>query len=288
VNILLTGASGQVGHELLRSLQRLGDIAAPGRDELDLAKPEQVRELVRTLRPSLIVNAAAYTAVDRAEVDPELAWLVNAEAPRVLAQEAAALGAPIIHYSTDYVFDGSKEGAWREDDRPAPLNAYGRSKLAGDEAVAGAGGAHLILRTGWVYGMRGNNFLLTMLRLARERGQVRVVADQFGAPTWSRTIADTTAQVLAQACAGGAGWWREHGGLYHLACQGSTSWHGFAGAIMAEAGVCCEVEAISTAEYPAAARRPRNSVLDCSKLMAHFGPVPEWREALRACLRQQS
>lgn len=285
MNILLTGATGQVGYELRRSLQGLGDIAAPGRAELDLARPDQVREVVRRLRPGLIVNAAAYTAVDRAEAEPELAWLVNAEAPRVLAQEAAGVGAAMVHFSTDYVFDGSKDGAWREDDPPAPLNAYGRGKLAGEQAVAQAGIPHLILRTSWIYGMRGHNFLLTMLRLARERGQLRVVADQFGAPTWSRTVAEMTAHALAQARAGGAGWWREHGGLYHLACQGSTSWHGFAQAIMAEAGISCEVQAITTAEYPAQARRPRNSVLDCARLMEHFGPIPDWREALRLCLR---
>jgi dTDP-4-dehydrorhamnose reductase len=285
VKVLLTGATGQVGHELRRSLQGLGDIAAPGRAELDLSRPEQVREVVRTLRPGLIVNAAAYTAVDRAETAPDQAWLVNAEAPAILAQEAALAGAAMVHYSTDYVFDGSKDGAWREDDPPAPLNAYGRSKLAGERAVAASGIPHLILRTSWVYGMRGNNFLLTMLRLARERGQVRVVADQFGSPTWSRTVAEITAHVLAQARAGGAGWWREHGGLYHLACEGSTSWHGFAEAIMAEAGISCEVQAITTDEYPAAARRPRNCVLDCARLMEHFGPIPAWREALRLCLR---
>jgi dTDP-4-dehydrorhamnose reductase len=244
-----------------------------------------LRETVRTLRPQLIVNAAAYTAVDRAEAEAGLAWRVNAEGPGILAREAARIGAAMVHYSTDYVFDGGKEGAWREDDPPAPLNAYGRSKLAGEQAVAAAGGQHLILRTSWVYGMRGNNFLLTMLRLARERGQVRVVADQFGAPTWSRTIADTTAHVLAQAQGGGEAWWSEHGGLYHLACQGRTSWHGFAEAIMAQAGVACDVQAIASADYPAAARRPHNSVLDCTKLMAQFGPIPEWRDALRSCLR---
>jgi dTDP-4-dehydrorhamnose reductase len=285
VKILLTGASGQVGHELRRSLAGLGDVCAPGRGELDLERPDQLRERVRTLQPQLIVNAAACTAVDRAEAEAETAWRVNAEAPGILAREAARIGAAMIHYSTDYVFDGAKQGAWREDDPPAPLNAYGRSKLAGEQAVAAAGGQHLILRTSWVYGMRGNNFLLTMLRLARERGQVRVVADQFGAPTWSRTIADTTAHVLAQAAGAGEEWWSEHGGLYHLACQGRTSWHGFAEAIMEEAGIACDVQAIATFEYPAAARRPQNSVLDCTKLMAHFGPIPEWRDALRSCLR---
>lgn len=285
MKILLTGASGQLGHELRRSLAGLGEITAPGRDELDLARPGELSETVRRLRPQLIVNAAAYTAVDLAESEEQLAWRVNAEAPGILAQEAAQIGAAMVHYSTDYVFDGSKVGPWREDDRPAPLNAYGRSKLAGEQAVAAAGAQHLVLRTSWVYGMRGNNFLLTMLRLARERGKLRVVADQFGSPTWTRTIAGTTAHMLAQAKAGGAGWWREHGGLYHLSCQGSTSWHGFAAAIMAEAGISCEVEAIGSADYPAAARRPHNSVLDCSRLMAHFGPIPEWRDALRMCLR---
>jgi dTDP-4-dehydrorhamnose reductase len=287
MKILLTGGSGQVGHELARALQGLGEVFAPRRAELDLSDLDQVRAVVRAARPALIVNAAAYTAVDRAESEPALALRINAEAPAVLAEEARALGAAMVQYSTDYVFDGSKSGPYLESDPAAPLNVYGRTKLAGEQAVASAGIAHLILRTSWVYGMRGNNFLLTMLRLAREHGKVRVVADQFGAPTWSRTVATTSAQLLAQAGSGQAGWWERHSGIYHLSSRGETSWHGFAEAIMAEAGLRCEVEPISSAEYPAAARRPPHSRLSCDKLAGRFIEMPEWRAALRACLDEQ-
>jgi dTDP-4-dehydrorhamnose reductase len=286
MRILLTGATGQVGYELRRSLQGLGEVFAPDRAGLDLGEPVQVRSFVRALRPGLIVNAAAYTAVDRAESEPGLAWRINADAPAVLASEARALGAAMVHYSTDYVFGGQPGRPWREDDATNPLNAYGRSKLAGEQAVAAAGIAHLILRTSWVYGLRGSNFLLTMLRLAREQGRVRVVSDQFGAPTWSRTVADVTAHMLAQAR--DRAWWDQNGGLYHLACGGSTSWHGFAQAIMDEAGVACDVQPISTSEYPTPARRPAYSVLDSARLQDRFGAIPEWRDALRLCLREHA
>lgn len=284
MNILLLGASGQVGHELRASLQGMGDIIAPGRATLDLADLKKVRDAVRTIRPGLIVNAAAYTAVERAETEPEMAFRINAEAPAVLAEAAREIGAAMVHYSTDYVFDGAKGSPYLESDAPAPLNEYGRSKLAGEQALAGAGVPHLILRTGWVYGLHGHNFLLTMLRLARERGAVSVVDDQFGAPTWSRTIAQCTAHMLAQAQAGGHAWWEEQGGLYHLACAGQTSWHGFAEAIMRAAEIKCEVRAISTADYPAAVQRPRNSTLCCDKFSGRFFPVPDWHEALQMCL----
>jgi dTDP-4-dehydrorhamnose reductase len=284
VRILLTGASGQVGYELRRALAGLGDVIAPGREALDLSELDKVRSVVRSTKPDIIVNAAAYTAVERAESEPELAFRINAEAPGVLAQEADALGAAIIHYSTDYVFDGSKPGAWVETDTPAPLNVYGKSKLAGEHAVAAACARQLIIRSSWIYGARGHNFLLTMLRLARERGQLRVVNDQFGAPTWSRTIAETSATMLSQASAGGAGWWQQNSGIYHLSSRGSTSWHGFADAIMAEAGIRCEVQPISSSEYPGRVRRPANSRLCCDKLAARFCSLPEWREALRLCM----
>lgn len=284
MKILLTGSSGQVGYELERSLQACGVVVAPLRASLDLGDPNQIRAVVRAVRPTVIVNAAAYTAVDRAESEQALAWRINAEAPAILAEEARALGAAMVHFSTDYVFDGSKAGPYAETDLPAPLNVYGQSKLAGEQAVAAAGIAHLILRTSWVYGMRGNNFLLTMLRLARSQGALRVVADQRGAPTWSRTVADKTAQLLGAAQTGGHPWWNQHSGLYHLACQGQTSWHGFAEAIMAGTGLGCPVAPIASADYPQAASRPPHSVLDCGKLIGHFGPLPDWEHALRLCL----
>ncbi|MEO7497834.1 MAG: dTDP-4-dehydrorhamnose reductase, partial [Massilia sp.] len=207
MKILLTGANGQVGYELERSLQGLGQVVAPRRAELDLSDLDQVRDVIRAVRPGLIVNPGAYTAVDKAETEVALAMRVNAEAPAVMAEEAVRLGAAMVHYSTDYVFDGTKAGAYVETDPTGPINVYGQSKLAGEQAIAATGVDHLILRTSWVYGMRGKNFLLTMLRLAAERDSLRVVSDQHGAPTWSRTIADTTALILAQARVGGADWW---------------------------------------------------------------------------------
>lgn len=284
MKILLTGASGQVGYELERCLQGLGEVVAPNRAQLDLADLGQVRDVMRAVRPQLVVNAAAYTNVERAESEPALALRINADAPGVLAEEARVLGAAMVHYSTDYVFDGRKSGPYDELDAPAPLNAYGRSKLLGEQRVAAAGIDHLILRTSWVYGMRGHNFLLTMLRLARERGEVRVVADQFGAPTWCRTVAQGTADILAQARAGGALWWKHNSGLYHLACGGATTWAGFAEAIFAAAGVQCRVVPITSEEFPTLAQRPANSVLDTHRTTSRFCRIPDWGEALRLCL----
>ena len=285
MKILLTGASGQVGYELERCLQGLGQLVTVDRAQMDLADLDQVRAVVRAVQPGLIVNPAAYTAVDKAESEPELAWRINAEAPEVMAQEARILGAAMIHYSTDYVFDGQKTGPYTEEDAPAPLNSYGRSKLAGEQALAKAGIPHLILRTSWVYSLRGNNFLKTMLRLARERGHLRVVADQHGSPTWSRTVAQTTSHILAQARAGGPEWWAQNTGIYHLANGGETTWYGFARAIMDEAGIECRIDPIRTEEYPTAASRPPNSLLDCSSLTSRFCSLPEWRMALRLCLK---
>lgn len=285
MKILLTGATGQVGYELQRSLQGLGEVVAPGRAELDLADLDQVRDVIRRLQPGLIVNPGAYTAVDKAETEPDLAHRVNAEAPALMAQEASLLGAAMVHYSTDYVFDGAKQGAYVETDAIGPINVYGHSKLAGEQAIAAAGIPHLILRTSWVYGMRGKNFLLTMLRLASERDTLRVVSDQIGAPTWSRTIADTTALILSQARAGGPSWWAQHSGVYHLSAEGQTSWHGFTEAIIANAGLNCSVAPISSAEYPVPARRPLNSVMNSDKLMAAFCELPQWRDALNLCMK---
>jgi dTDP-4-dehydrorhamnose reductase len=284
MKILLTGASGQVGFELERSLQAIGKVAAFGRGGMDLSDLDQVRDVLRRERPDLIVNPAAYTAVDQAETDSALAYRINAEAPGLMAQEARRLGAALVHYSTDYVFDGSKQGAYLETDLTNPINVYGRSKLAGEQAIAASGARHLILRTSWVYGTRGKNFLLTMQRLGRERDEVRVVADQHGAPTWSRTIADTTACILAQARVGGPAWWDANGGIYHLSSQGQTTWHGFAEACMAASGLACRVLPISSADYPVPAPRPQNSVLNSDKLIARFAALPAWEQALSLCL----
>jgi dTDP-4-dehydrorhamnose reductase len=287
MKILLTGKNGQVGYELERSLQGLGEVVALDRSQMDLADLRQVREVIRQVQPNLIVNPAAYTAVDKAESEVELAMRINGDAPGVMAEEAKKLGAAMIHYSTDYVFDGSKDGAYVEDDAPNPINIYGKSKLAGEEAIRAAGIPHLIFRTSWVYGLRGRNFLLTVLRLAQEREELRIVADQVGAPTWSRTLADTTAHVLSQARAAQdqQQWWTEHAGVYHLTAQGHTSWHGFTQAIIAHPGVAKKpvVTPITTEDYPVPAPRPRNSVLNCDKLKQRFCDVPHWQTALALC-----
>ncbi|MFD2366795.1 dTDP-4-dehydrorhamnose reductase [Pseudoduganella sp. GCM10020061] len=283
MRILLTGCSGQVGYELERSLQALGEVVAVDRGRMDLSDLVQVREVVRAVRPDLIVNPAAYSAVDKAESEPELARRINALAPGVMAEEARRLGAAMVQYSTDYVFDGTKQGPYLETDPANPLNVYGRTKLEGEQLVAAAGIDHLILRTSWVYGLRGKNFLLTMLRLAKERGELRVVSDQHGAPTWSRTIADTTAVLLAQARA--EGWWQRHGGTYHLTARGETTWYGFAQAIMEMAGLESPVLPIPGADYPAAARRPANSLMNADKLTAHLCALPHWKTSLRLCMR---
>jgi dTDP-4-dehydrorhamnose reductase len=278
--ILLTGGSGQVGSELLATLAPLGRVVAPSRGELDLASPDAIRATVRAVRPTCIVNAGAYTAVDRAESEPDLCARVNAEAPRILAAEAVRAGASIVHYSTDYVFDGRKRSPYREDDEPVPMNVYGRTKLEGERAVAASGARHLILRTSWVYGTRGSNFLRTMLKLAETRPTIRVVRDQTGSPTWSRSIARVTAKVLERLMVA-----PEHAepGLYHLTAAGSTTWYDFARAIFAASAMrgaarSPQVEPIGTAEYPTAAMRPAYSVLDNEKIRRQFGvEIPDWQ-----------
>jgi dTDP-4-dehydrorhamnose reductase len=282
MKILLTGATGQVGYELERSLQGLGEVIAVDRARMDLSDLAQVREVIRAVKPQLIVNPAAYTAVDKAESEPELARTINAHAPEVMAQEAKALGAALVHYSTDYVFDGSKQGGWVEDDAVNPLNIYGQTKLEGEQAIAASGVPHLIFRTSWVYGMRGKNFLLTMLKLGREREELKVVDDQHGAPTWSRTIADSTALALAQA--DGHAWWGRNSGIYHLSARGQTTWCGFTRAIHARAGITCRVLPIGTADYPVPAKRPLNSVMDAAKFEQAFGRLPDWDTALTLCM----
>jgi dTDP-4-dehydrorhamnose reductase len=285
--ILLTGVNGQVGFELARTLQGLGRVVAVDRTGLDLADLDQVRRVVREVKPSLIVNPAAYTAVDKAETDVDTAMRINAEAPGVLAEEAKRLGAALVHYSTDYVFDGTKEGAYVEDDAVNPQNVYGKSKLAGEQAVAASGCDHLIFRTSWVYGTRGKNFLLTMLRLGAERDELSVVADQIGAPTWAVTIAALTANVLAQSRGENREWWAHHSGLYHLSAGCSTSWHGFAQAIfeLSSAEKKPDVRPIPASSYPTPAARPANSRMSAEKLASVFGVrAPDWRDALRLCM----
>lgn len=280
--ILLTGTNGQVGWELERTLAPLGEVLACDRAGLDLADSDRIRAVVREARPEIIVNAAAYTAVDKAEAEPELAMAINGTAPGVLAEEAKRTGALLVHYSTDYVFDGAKDTPCTEDDPPNPCNAYGRSKLAGERAIRAAGCRHLILRTSWVYGLRGHNFLRTMLRLAAERDELRVVADQFGAPTWSRMIAEATALALASP--------DPAEGLFHLACGGETTWFGFTEAILAGTRTQRQREPrlvpISASEYPLPAKRPASSRLDCTRLMRETGlRLPHWQTALDLCLR---
>ncbi|MBT9132358.1 MAG: dTDP-4-dehydrorhamnose reductase [Firmicutes bacterium] len=284
--IMLTGKNGQVGWELQRALAPLGDIVALDRSELDLANSEQIRERVREIKPGLIVNAAAYTAVDLAESEPDMAMAINGVAPGILAKEAKSIGAAIIHYSTDYVFDGTKTTPYTEDDTPNPINEYGRSKLAGERAVQAAGAPYLILRTGWVYGLRGKNFLLTILRLAREREELRIVNDQIGAPTWSRIIAETTAQILSAGPLSLA----DKSGVYHLTAAGSTSWYDFAKVILTLdpnpiEQVCKRLSPIPTAAYPTPAHRPTYSLLSNDKLKAAFGLLPpDWEQSLKSAL----
>jgi dTDP-4-dehydrorhamnose reductase len=289
--ILLTGKSGQVGFELCRALAPLGKVVALEEHELDLASPDAIRRKVAEVRPQIIVNAAAYTAVDRAESEPDRAMKVNGVAPGILAEEARRLGAALVHYSTDYVFDGTKDGPYVENDAPNPLNAYGRSKLAGDQAIQAVDAHYYIFRTSWIYAARGHNFLNTMLRLARERSELRIVNDQIGAPTWARFLADATAHVLGQALTA-QGLPRDKRGLYNLTASGHTSWFGFAEAIFAEAGRAAgqrvpKLIPIPTSEYPVPARRPANSRLDNSRFIRSFGlHPPSWDTLLKACLRE--
>lgn len=288
--ILLIGPNGQIGWELRRTLACLGEVIPAGREtrsrRLDLADLDQVRRQVRDSAPDLIVNAAAYTAVDQAETEPELANRINAEAPGVLAEEARRQGALLVHYSTDYVFNGEADCPYREDDTAEPINVYGASKLAGDRAIQAVDGDHLIFRTSWVYGARGRNFLLTMLQLGRERDQLCVVSDQIGAPTWARLIAEATALVLQSVQDGLDG----RAGIYNLTCGGQTSWHGFATAIFAAARAdyglkTRQIDPILSSEYPTPAIRPAYSVLSQDKLAECFGiRLPNWQQALQLCL----
>ncbi|PFG21622.1 dTDP-4-dehydrorhamnose reductase [Pseudomonas lurida] len=288
MRILIIGQHGQVSRELQRHLQGLGELIVLGRDQLDLANPDQIRQQVRAHRPDLIINAAAHTAVDQAQSEPEVAFAINATAPGVLAEEAKALGIPLIHYSTDYVFDGSKPAPYTEADTPNPLGVYGQSKLAGEQAIAAVGGEHLILRTSWVYSSHGKNFLLTMQRLLQEKPQMRIVADQIGAPTWAGSIASSTRTLIERWQAGEPGEW----GVYHLTAGGETSWFGFAQAIgehlRQQGKACADLEPIPSSAYPTPAKRPLNSRLDCTRLQQQWHvSQPHWQDALRECLAQQ-
>jgi len=299
---LVTGASGQVGGALVRALAPLGEVVAPQREQLDLADADSIRQVIASVRPNWIVNAGAYTAVDKAESEPEVAQAINARAPEVLGEEARRLGAAVIHYSTDYVFDGTKSGRYVETDPTGPLNVYGRTKLEGEHALAASGAAYLIFRTSWVYAVSGKNFLRSMMRMARERDTLRIIADQHGAPTWSEELARMTAHVIVQAeartnSASSDQAARVVTGVYHATGAGETTWCGFAQAIVEEmralepTTALARVEPITTADYPTAAKRPVNSLLDCTKLQRTFGwEMPDWRtsvaevvaEALRA------
>ena len=287
MKILLLGKNGQVGWELCRTLAPVAEVVAVDFPEVNFTDTSALRGLVAATDPSVVVNAAAYTAVDKAESEPELCRQINAVAPGVLAEEAKQAGALMVHYSTDYIFDGTKKSPYIETDPPNPLGAYGRSKLEGDQAVKASGANHLIFRLCWVYGARGQNFMLTMQRLAREREQLRVVDDQFGCPTWSRMIAEATVLALKQVLAGADR--SAYNGEYHLAASGCTSWHGFAASIiqlMPEAErKCRQVEKITTPEYPLPAKRPAYSVLGCGKLQKTFGlQLPDWQVSLRLVL----
>ena len=278
--ILLFGRAGQIGGEVLGLLEGAADVVAPAETEPDFRDADGLRSAVRSVRPTVVVNAAAYTAVDRAESESDLAHAVNATAAGILAEEAARLGALLVHYSTDYVFDGAKRSPYVEADAPAPLGEYGRSKLEGERRVLAAGGRPVVLRTSWVYGPRGQNFLLTMLRLFAEREEVRVVDDQVGAPTTARFLAEATLKVI------GADPPAERCGLYHLTAAGRTSWCGFARRIFEldarPEKRCVRVVPIATAEYPTPARRPAWSVLDCARFAAAFGFAQRpWEELLQ-------
>lgn len=289
--ILITGKNGQVGWELQRTMMVLGTVIAIDIQSMDLSNPASMIKTLRQIKPDIIINAAAYTAVDKAEEEAGLAMKVNGVAPGILAEEAKRQGALLLHYSTDYVFDGTKQTAYIETDQPCPISVYGATKLAGEKAIQTVGGDYLILRTSWVYGARGSNFLLTMLRLMKERESLQIINDQEGAPTWSRLIAETTAHVVKQSLNE-----RRQGlfqsGIYHLTSAGATSWHGFSKTI---AGIAKtqekqsmnirKIEPITTEEYPTPAKRPMNSRMETGRLEQHYHlTMPTWAQGLELCM----
>jgi dTDP-4-dehydrorhamnose reductase len=307
--ILLTGKTGQLGSELNRLLPKLGEVIAPERNDLDLREPEKIRQVMRNVNPQLVVNAAAYTAVDAAETDEATALAVNAEAPRLLAQESKKIGAMLVHFSTDYVFDGSTKAPYEETDPTNPINVYGKTKLAGEQAVRSSGVSHLIFRTAWVYATRGRNFLLTILRLATEREELKIVADQVGAPTCAVDLAEATTRILTGMIAGDKGQFGfpEVSGTYQMTAAGETTWYEFTNAILEEARrapqnllwlasvtkgrplIARHVVPISTEEFRSPTRRPAYSVLSNARLKQVFGvTLPDWRTQLHQCFVSRS
>ena len=296
MKILVTGADGQLGWELQRSLMGIGEILAVNRQALDLRDSDAIRKLIRDNKPQVIINAAAYTAVDRAEQEKDLAMQINAEAPALLNEEAQRLDSLFIHYSTDYVFDGSKESPYQEDDTPCPINVYGESKLAGERAILTSDSRHLVLRTSWVYAGRGNNFMRTVIRLLSEQRDIGMINDQFGAPTWARYIAEASAHIITQITKQQREQQQHPRGLFHLCNAGYTSWHGFAELIRQFLSQSSQyshlhdylkqpIPAISTEQYPLPAARPRNSRLALTKIEKTFAvQSPPWDNAAQLCL----
>jgi dTDP-4-dehydrorhamnose reductase len=295
--ILLIGGTGQVGGELQRSLMPLGHVINVGRTatnlSIDLAKPDNIRAIMREIKPDIIINPAAYTAVDKAESEVELAMAINGTAPGILAEEANRLQALLVHYSTDFVFDGMSHKPYLETDIPNPINIYGKSKLAGELAIQAISKQYLIFRTSWVYGLRGNNFLLTMLKLAKEQSEIKVVNDQVGSPTWSRAIAEITTQILAQGIVDFQDFFAQKSGLYHLTTAGQTTWYDFATSIFTldatgQKNILPNVIPISSDQYVTAAKRPPYSVLDNAKLLDQFSlKLPAWDECLNLCFQDR-
>ena len=298
--ILLTGVNGQVGGDLLPLLQPFGTVIPADLPDFDFLNPQAIRRFVTDCKPHWIVNPAAYTAVDKSEDEPELAYAINAEAPRVLGEVAAELGIPVIHFSTDYVYNGSGTKPWVETDEPGPLGVYGSSKLAGDRALADSGAAHLIFRTSWVYGTRGKNFLLTILRLAQEKQELRIVDDQYGAPTWSRDLARLVTHVMGEISrrsmetgASAAETLRANQGVCHAVNSGETTWYGFALEFVRLAASTrpdlqfARLVPVSSSEYPTPARRPANSRLDCTRLRQVFNfTMPPWQQSAAAVISE--
>ncbi len=287
--LLVIGSTGQLGWELVRALAPLGRVVGASLEgragpTVDLSQPDSLANLIAAVKPDALINASAYTAVDKAEEERELAALINAEAVGEMGRLAAGRGIPVIHYSTDFVFSGDADHPYREDDVAIPLGVYGESKLAGEQALADSGADHLIFRTSWVYGVRGQNFMLTIRRLFRECEELRVVDDQIGAPTWSRMLAEATAQVAGRALYAGLDL-PSLSGIYHMSAAGSTSWYGFARAILEGSRLDCRLTPVPTSEYPTPARRPAYSVLDNSRVAQTFGlALPDWRAGLAQCL----